>query len=74
MGGAWWSTAPRAQGSTFHFTLPLGVGPDRREQAIACARRPDLRGMPVLVVDDNATNRALLAGMLRQWADAAHRR
>ena len=27
----------------------------------------DLRGIPVLIVDDNATNRRVLTGMLRNW-------
>ncbi|HYE87624.1 MAG TPA: response regulator [Vicinamibacterales bacterium] len=50
------------QGSTFSFTIPLGVAPftDTRPWA-------DLRGLSVLVVDDNATNRAMLTAILGNW-------
>jgi PAS domain S-box-containing protein len=52
------------RGSTFTFTARFGRGEARspRPAAAGC-----LRGMPVLVVDDNATNRRILEETLRQW-------
>ncbi|HEU5452385.1 MAG TPA: response regulator [Terriglobales bacterium] len=52
------------RGSTFHFTLPLD-----RAGAHPAAPEPeakvDLAGVPVLIVDDNSTNRAILTAMLQ---------
>ncbi len=54
------------EGSTFWFTLPL-------EELPADAPRPalagdgNLGGCRVLVVDDNATNRHVLRGLLESW-------
>jgi signal transduction histidine kinase/DNA-binding response OmpR family regulator len=51
------------KGSTFHFTARFGVLPPR-----PAPRDVDLSGLAVLVVDDNATNRQILAEMLSQWS------
>jgi PAS domain S-box-containing protein len=52
------------RGSTFWFEFPVrpqaGSGP-------APGRSLDLRGLKVLVVDDNATNRVVLDSQLREW-------
>jgi len=53
------------QGSTFEFTLDLPVvSADSQSPRSSHAR---LEGMPVLVVDDNATNRRLLVRMLSDF-------
>ena len=51
------------KGSTFHFTGVFGTGTQREERD----ELPDLSGIPVLVIDDNATNRRILNEMLKGW-------
>jgi len=65
MGGRVWLESSAGQGSTFHFSISLGLAKN-------CAVGPEaiddsLQGVPVLVVDDNQTNRSILDKMLRFW-------
>ncbi|MBC8873882.1 MAG: response regulator [Planctomycetes bacterium] len=54
------------QGSTFHFTLPFRLAEDRTVEHKRAAPE-DIAGMPVLVVDDNTTNRRILQEFLSWW-------
>ena len=51
-------------GSRFWFTARVGTVPAGAEPQ---SRREDLRGVRALVVDDNATNRTVLAHQLASW-------
>jgi PAS domain S-box-containing protein len=53
------------KGSTFWFTAVFEKQP--RPNAAAAGVPPSLRNAKVLVVDDNATNRSLVARLLKSW-------
>jgi PAS domain S-box-containing protein len=66
MGGRMWVQSEEGHGSTFHFTLRVESVP-ARPQLFATAARRRLSGRRLLVVDDNATSRRILANLASGW-------
>ncbi|HZI78729.1 MAG TPA: response regulator, partial [Vicinamibacterales bacterium] len=68
MGGRLWLDSEPGVGSQFHFVVRLAV-PEHTDAIAPLAF--DLRTIRALVVDDNATNRRILAEILESWQMAA---
>jgi signal transduction histidine kinase/CheY-like chemotaxis protein len=66
MGGKIWVESAAGTGTQFHFTVRLKTS-GKPVEAGAVAPPEFLRGVKVLVVDDNRTNRRILDGMLKRW-------
>ncbi len=66
MGGRMWVESEMGRGSQFHFTARLGTSWKSIEVG-TIAPAEILRGVKVLVADDNRTNRRILEGMLKRW-------
>jgi two-component system, sensor histidine kinase and response regulator len=66
MGGQITVESEQRRGSTFAFTARFGKQPHPPEQ-IAVRLPVLLHNLPVLIVDDNATNRRILEEWLRGW-------
>jgi PAS domain S-box-containing protein len=70
MGGTMWVESAAGSGTTFHFTITAARAP-----AVITGLhgiQPPLTGRRVLIVDDNATNREILARQVRTWGMDAH--
>jgi len=68
MDGSMWaeSDGVPGKGSTFHFTIQAEAAPSLPRPYLQRAQ-PDLSDKRVLIVDDNATNRQILALQTQSW-------
>ncbi|MBN2511685.1 MAG: PAS domain S-box protein, partial [Sedimentisphaerales bacterium] len=68
MGGQIGVVSGEGKGSEFWFTVRLGLQPEQDHPHNACTKIQDKR---ILIVDDNATNREILAARLTSWGGLA---
>jgi signal transduction histidine kinase/DNA-binding response OmpR family regulator len=67
MEGRIWLESESNKGSRFHFTAKFGLVKEPQPHPAPLAK-VNLQGTPVLVIDDNATNRRILEAMLKSWS------
>jgi signal transduction histidine kinase/CheY-like chemotaxis protein len=65
MRGRIWLESEPGQGTRIHFTVEFGIAQETLEREPA--PKEALEGLEALVVDDSATNRLLMQGLLTDW-------
>src|SRR5713226_4365675 len=67
MGGRLWVESELGRGSAFQFSASFALA-DQRMDLVAPLKAESLQNLPVLVVDDNKTNRIILEEILKHWS------
>jgi len=65
MGGDIWVESEVGRGSAFHFTATFGKGGEGFK--LSSLGKENMRGLRVLVTDDNAVNRKILRRLVESW-------
>jgi PAS domain S-box-containing protein len=66
MQGKIWVESELGKGSTFHFTANFELSPKKNIEKISL-KSANLKDIPVLIIDDNKTNRCILREMTTSW-------